>query len=90
MTRRLGFQQKLQDLYVLPVIVEDSGYPAQSSTSTLTIRVCSCEVGGSMLTCSAEAILLPVGFSAGALMAILLCVVLLIGEHLSSTILFIL
>ncbi|XP_071347376.1 cadherin-12-like [Trachinotus anak] len=77
-TRRSGFQQQLQDIYVLPVVVEDSGYPAQSSTATLTIQVCSCEVGGSLLTCSAEAIFLPVGLSTGALMAILLCVALLI------------
>lgn len=65
-------------------MVEDSGYPAQSSTSTLNIRVCSCEAGGSLLTCSAEAIFLPVGLSTGALMAILLCVALLIGKHLYS------
>ncbi|XP_037644521.1 cadherin-12a [Sebastes umbrosus] len=78
-TRRTGFQQHLQNVYVLPVVVEDSGYPAQSSTATLTIRVCSCEAGGSLLACSAEAIFLPVGLSTGALMAILLCVALLIG-----------
>ncbi|KAG8014359.1 Cadherin-12, partial [Nibea albiflora] len=77
-TRRSGFQRRLQDAYVLPVVVEDSGYPAQSSTATLTIRVCSCEAGGSLLTCSAEAVFLPVGLSTGALMAILLCVALLI------------
>ncbi|XP_035861368.1 cadherin-12-like [Sander lucioperca] len=77
-TRRTGFQRQLQEVYVLPVVVEDSGYPAQSSTATLTIRVCSCEAGGSLLTCSAEAIFLPVGLSTGALMAILLCVALLI------------
>ncbi|XP_035490724.2 cadherin-12-like [Scophthalmus maximus] len=77
-TRRSGFQRRLQDVYLLPVVVEDSGYPAQSSTATLTIRVCSCEAGGSLLTCSAQAIFLPVGFSTGALMAILLCVALLI------------
>uniref|UniRef100_A0A3B5A7U7 Cadherin Y-type LIR-motif domain-containing protein n=1 Tax=Stegastes partitus TaxID=144197 RepID=A0A3B5A7U7_9TELE len=73
----MSFQRRLQDVYVLPVVVEDSGYPAQSSTTTVTIRVCSCEAGGSLLTCSAEAIFLPVGLSTGALMAILLCVALL-------------
>ncbi|KAG7525067.1 hypothetical protein JOB18_021562 [Solea senegalensis] len=76
--RRSGFKRRLQDVYVLPIVVEDSGYPAQSSTGTLTIRVCSCGTRGSLLTCSAEAIFLPVGLSTGALMAILLCVVLLI------------
>ncbi|XP_028988603.1 cadherin-12-like [Betta splendens] len=77
-TRQSGFKRHLQEAFILPVLVEDSGYPAQSSTSTLTIRVCSCETGSS-LTCSPEAIFLPVGLSTGALMAILLCVVLLTG-----------
>ncbi|XP_071402844.1 cadherin-12-like [Centroberyx affinis] len=76
-TRRLGFQRRRQDVYALPVVVEDSGYPAQSSTATLTIRVCSCEPGGFLLSCSAEAVFLPVGLSTGAVMAILLCVVIL-------------
>ncbi|KAM8838141.1 cadherin-12-like isoform 1-T2 [Synchiropus picturatus] len=75
-TRRTGFQP--QDLYLLSVVVEDSGYPAQSSTGTLTIRVCACGSGGSLLTCSAEAVFLPIGLSTGAVMAILLCVALLI------------
>ena len=79
-TRRSGFQRRLQEVYVLPVVVEDSGYPAQSSTSTLTIRVCSCGAGGSLLACSAEAVFLPAGLSTGALMAVLLCVALLIGR----------
>ncbi|KAM3605328.1 uncharacterized protein V6R79_023865 [Siganus canaliculatus] len=77
-TRRTGFQRQIQEIYGLPIVVEDSGYPAQSSTATLTIRVCSCETRGTLLTCSAEAIFLPVGLSTGALMAILLCVALLI------------
>ncbi|KAK5888382.1 hypothetical protein CesoFtcFv8_014481 [Champsocephalus esox] len=79
-TRRSGFQRRLQEVYVLPVVVEDSGYPAQSSTSTFTIRVCSCGAGGSLLACSAEAVFLPAGLSTGALMAVLLCVALLIGR----------
>ncbi|KAM4623668.1 LOW QUALITY PROTEIN: cadherin-12-like [Polymixia lowei] len=76
-TRRVGFQRHLQDVYVLPVVVEDSGYPAQSSTGTLSVRVCACEARGSLLSCSAEAIFLPVGLSTGAVMAVLLCGVIL-------------
>uniref|UniRef100_A0A673CCH7 Cadherin-12 n=1 Tax=Sphaeramia orbicularis TaxID=375764 RepID=A0A673CCH7_9TELE len=83
-TRRAGFQMRLQDVYLFPVVVEDSGYPAQSSTTTLTIRVCSCGTAGSLLTCSAEAIFLPVGLSTGALMAILLCVALLIALYMGQ------
>ncbi|CAB1447943.1 unnamed protein product [Pleuronectes platessa] len=56
----------------------NNGYPPKSSTGTLTIRVCGCESDGSLLTCSAEAIFLPVGLSTGALIAILLCIIILL------------
>ncbi|KAJ8012031.1 hypothetical protein DPEC_G00064470, partial [Dallia pectoralis] len=77
-TKRAGFQRRVQQYYVMPVMVEDSGYPAQSSTGTVTIRVCACETGGFPLTCAAEAVFLPVGLSTGAAMAILLCMVILL------------
>ncbi|XP_020323112.1 cadherin-12a isoform X1 [Oncorhynchus kisutch] len=77
-TKRVGFQRRVQEYYVVPVVVEDSGYPAQSSTGTLTVRVCACETDGSLLSCTAEAVFLPVGLSTGAVMAILLCMVILL------------
>lgn len=79
-TLRSGFWRRAQEIYHLPVVIEDSGYPVQSSTGMLTIRVCGCDSDGSLLTCSAEAIFLPVGLSTGALIAILLCIVILLGE----------
>uniref|UniRef100_A0A3B5AJ71 Cadherin 12 n=1 Tax=Stegastes partitus TaxID=144197 RepID=A0A3B5AJ71_9TELE len=79
-TKRGGFRRRLQEIYFLPVVIEDNGYPPKSSTGTLTIRVCGCESDGSLLTCSAEAIFLPVGLSTGALIAILLCIVILLGR----------
>lgn len=80
MTLRSDFRRHSQEIYFLPVVIQDSGYPVQSSTGILTIRVCGCESDGSLLTCSAEAIFLPVGLSTGALIAILLCIVILLGE----------
>uniref|UniRef100_A0A672FHV2 Cadherin-12 n=1 Tax=Salarias fasciatus TaxID=181472 RepID=A0A672FHV2_SALFA len=77
-TKRAGFRRRLQEIYFLPVVIDDNGYPPKSSTGTLTIRVCGCESDGSLLTCSAEAIFLPVGLSTGALIAILLCIVILL------------
>ncbi|XP_056868773.1 cadherin-12-like [Takifugu flavidus] len=77
-TKRGGFRRRLQEIYLLPVVIEDNGYPPKSSTGTLTIRVCGCESDGALLTCSAEAIFLPVGLSTGALIAILLCIVILL------------
>uniref|UniRef100_A0A8C5GHQ3 Cadherin-12-like n=2 Tax=Gouania willdenowi TaxID=441366 RepID=A0A8C5GHQ3_GOUWI len=77
-TKRIGFRRRLQEIYHLPVVIDDNGYPPKSSTGTLTIRVCGCESDGSLLTCSAEAIFLPVGLSTGALIAILLCIIILL------------
>ncbi|KAK9965871.1 hypothetical protein ABG768_004937 [Culter alburnus] len=75
---RGGFKRRSQEIYHLPVVIEDGGLQTLSSTSTLTIRVCGCDIDGSLLTCSAEAIFLPVGLSTGALIAILVCIVILL------------
>ncbi|XP_061821087.1 cadherin-12-like [Nerophis lumbriciformis] len=77
-TKRSGFRRRSQEIYRLPVVIEDNGYPSKSSTGTLTIRVCGCAADGALLTCSAEAIFLPVGLSTGALIAILLCIIILL------------
>nr|XP_010953877.1 cadherin-12 isoform X2 [Camelus bactrianus] len=78
-TRRNGYSRRQQELYFLPVVIEDSSYPVQSSTNTMTIRVCRCDADGTILTCNVEAIFLPVGLSTGALIAILLCIVILLA-----------
>ncbi|XP_077580528.1 cadherin-12-like [Stigmatopora nigra] len=80
-TRRSGIQRGLPDFYVLPVVVEDSGYPVRSSTSTLTFRVCLCGTDGSSLACSARGVLLAAGLGAGSVfvvvvVGVLLCVLL--------------
>ncbi|XP_063779031.1 cadherin-18 [Pseudophryne corroboree] len=79
LTRRRRFSRTSQDLYYLPIVVADGGSPSLSSTSTLTIRVCSCERDGQVRTCHAEAFLSSAGLSTGALIAILLCVVILLA-----------
>ncbi|XP_067147083.1 cadherin-12 [Apteryx mantelli] len=77
-TRRNGYSRRQQELHFLPVVIEDSSYPVQSSTNTMTIRVCRCDADGTILSCNVEAIFLPVGLSTGALIAILLCIVILL------------
>ncbi|XP_012869320.1 PREDICTED: cadherin-12 [Dipodomys ordii] len=77
--RRNGYSRRQQELYFLPVVIEDSSYPVQSSTNTMTIRVCRCDSDGTILSCNVEAIFLPVGLSTGALIAILLCIVILLA-----------
>ncbi|KAM9416467.1 cadherin-20-like isoform 2-T4 [Salvelinus alpinus] len=53
---------------------QDRELPVQTSTSTLTIRVCSCDVEGNVMSCNAEAYHLPASLSRGALIAILACI----------------
>ncbi|KAG8571952.1 hypothetical protein GDO81_011843 [Engystomops pustulosus] len=78
LTRRNGFNRHEINNYLLPVVISDNDYPIQSSTGTLTIRVCTCDNQGNMQSCSAEALLLPAGLSTGALIAILLCIIILL------------
>ncbi|XP_053915974.1 cadherin-9 isoform X2 [Cuculus canorus] len=78
MTRRNGYSRSKMSMYLLPIIIFDNDYPIQSSTGTLTIRVCACDSRGNMQSCNAEALLLPAGLSTGALVAILLCIIILL------------
>lgn len=84
LTRRSGFNRREMSVYYLPVVISDSDYPIQSSTSTLTIRVCSCDATGNMRSCSVDALLLSAGLSTGALVAILLCMLILLSEFIPT------
>lgn len=81
LVRRGGFSRQKQDLYLLPIVISDGGIPPMSSTNTLTIKVCGCDSQGSMLSCNAEAYILNAGLSTGALIAILACIVILLGKE---------
>ena len=70
-----------QDVYFLPIEINDNGIPPMSSTNTLTIRVCSCDSKDTILSCNVEPYILPAGLSTGALIAILACIVILLGEQ---------
>ncbi|OCT82310.1 cadherin-8 [Xenopus laevis] len=78
LARHNGFNRLKQEVYFLPIIISDNGNPPLSSTSTLTIRVCGCSSDGVVQSCNAEAYVLPIGLSMGALIAILACIVLLL------------
>lgn len=77
---RKGFSRLTQDVYFLPIEINDNGSPSMSSTNTLTIRVCSCDSKDTILSCNVEPYVLPAGLSTGALIAILACIVILLGE----------
>ncbi|XP_063779469.1 cadherin-7 [Pseudophryne corroboree] len=78
LTKRNGFRRQEQSIFYLPIVIVDSGSPSLSSTNTLTIRVCDCDLDGIAQTCNAEAFILPAGLSTGALIAILACVLTLL------------
>jgi hypothetical protein len=82
--RRGGFSRQKQDFYLLPIVISDGGIPPMSSTNTLTIKVCGCDVNGALLSCNAEAYILNAGLSTGALIAILACIVILLGKDLPA------
>ncbi|RXN01080.1 Cadherin-7 [Acipenser ruthenus] len=81
LTKRNGFRRQDQSIYKLPIFIMDSGSPSLSSTNTLTIRVCDCDPDGTAQSCNAEAYVLPAGLSTGALIAILACVLTLLGMY---------
>ncbi|KAM8882053.1 cadherin-10-like isoform 5-T5 [Synchiropus picturatus] len=78
LTKRGGFSRREMSLYFLPVVISDNDYPIQSSTSTLVVRVCACDSRGNMQTCNPEVLPFSDGLTTGALVAILLCVIILL------------
>ncbi|XP_077192273.1 cadherin-22 [Paroedura picta] len=77
-TQRPGFNRQEQDLFLLPILVVDSGPPALSSTGTLTIHVCGCDGSGAVQSCNATAYDPSASLSPGALIALLVCVLILV------------
>ncbi|XP_053250786.1 cadherin-22 [Podarcis raffonei] len=77
-TQRLGFNRQEQDLFLLPILVVDSGPPTLSSTGTLTIRICGCDSSGAIQSCNTTAYVVSASLSPGALIALLVCVLILI------------
>ncbi|XP_041924547.1 cadherin-7 isoform X1 [Alosa sapidissima] len=73
LARRSTFSRKDRTQYVLPVVVTDSGSPAMSSTSTLTISVCICQPAGHCPSGGVEAFALSMGLNLQGLMGLLVC-----------------
>ncbi|KAM9827567.1 cadherin-8 [Neosynchiropus ocellatus] len=73
--RRSTFTRKDRTQYHLPVVVTDSGSPPLSSTSTLTVRVCSCQPAGHCPAGGVEALSLSMGVSLQTLLGLLVCLV---------------
>ncbi|KAM9650147.1 cadherin-22 isoform 1-T8 [Morphnus guianensis] len=78
-TQRMGFNRQEQDVYLLPILVVDSGPPALSSTGTLTIRICGCDSNGAIQSCNSTAYVVSATLSPGALIALLVCILILVA-----------
>lgn len=83
-TQHLGFNRQEQDVFFLPILVVDSGPPTLSSTGTLTIRICGCDSSGAIQSCNTTAFVMAASLSPGALIALLVCVLILVGESTQS------
>uniref|UniRef100_W5MD19 Cadherin-5 n=1 Tax=Lepisosteus oculatus TaxID=7918 RepID=W5MD19_LEPOC len=71
-----GFTDKETEKYVLSVVVRDNGIPPQSSTTTLTITVCKCDVNRENHHCRSH--YKGAGVSVPAIIVILLCIITII------------
>lgn len=81
LTGQATYSRLHKSVYLVPVVITDDGYPMQSSTGTLTVRVCTCDHEGNMELCNPEALSSSPGLSTGALIAILLCVIILLCKY---------
>ncbi|KAH0619540.1 hypothetical protein JD844_000255, partial [Phrynosoma platyrhinos] len=70
------FNRELVKTHYLPIIISDNGSPQQSSTSTLSIRICKCDEEGNVMICEEAA--KQVGVTFEALVAIFVCFLIII------------
>ncbi|EMP36736.1 Cadherin-2, partial [Chelonia mydas] len=62
-------------IYDVPIIITDSGNPPKSSTSILKVKVCQCDINGD---CTDVDRIVGAGLGTGAIIAILLCIIILL------------
>ncbi|XP_024124722.2 cadherin-7 [Oryzias melastigma] len=83
LTRQTGLLRRDQSMHFLPVVISDGGRPSLSSTNTLTITVCSCDLLGGQRLCHWGAPHLQGILSAAT---VLTCVVTLLGVVIVTTV----
>ncbi|KAL7978844.1 hypothetical protein Chor_013333 [Crotalus horridus] len=66
------FNRELLKTHLLPIIISDNEKPPQTSTNTLTIRVCQCDNEGSFTFCEESMKLVGVGIQ--VLVTIFVCI----------------
>uniref|UniRef100_A0A8C9ZVU7 Cadherin-4 n=1 Tax=Sander lucioperca TaxID=283035 RepID=A0A8C9ZVU7_SANLU len=65
-------------VYEIPIIVSDSGNPPLSNRSVIRVKVCPCDSNGD---CSATGAVAAAGLGTGAIIAILICIIILLSEY---------
>ncbi|KAM3620869.1 uncharacterized protein V6R79_003096 [Siganus canaliculatus] len=63
-------------VYEIPIIVSDSGNPPLSNRSVIRVKVCPCDDNGD---CSATGAVAATGLGTGAIIAILICIIVLLS-----------
>ncbi|KAG7219151.1 hypothetical protein INR49_006310 [Caranx melampygus] len=79
LNRRGGFLQQDQWLYFLTVVITDNGSPSLSSTNTLSITVCDCDLHGRRRSCGQQTSPLLVVSLNPVAATILTCILTLLG-----------
>lgn len=77
---KIGFLES--GIYEIPIIITDSGNLPMSNTSYLRVKVCQCDINGD---CTDQQHIMAAGLGTGAIIAILLCIIILLSEYLSAT-----
>lgn len=85
LTQRGGFLQRDQLVHFLPVVISDGGNPSLTSTNTLSITICECDLRGNRRFCSrVMSPLIVVGLNAAA--TALTCILTLLGTVIFCTV----
>lgn len=80
LTVKNGFSKQEQLAFYLPILIADNGAPSLTSTNTLTVTVCDCDNEANALFCRYGAFMYAMGLSTEALVAVLACILILLGK----------
>lgn len=76
---KIGFLES--GIYQIPIIITDSGNLPMSDTSYLRVKVCQCDINGD---CTDQQHIMAAGLGTGAIIAILLCIIILLSKRLNG------
>ncbi|GAB1285335.1 Cadherin 19, type 2 [Apodemus speciosus] len=79
LSNRTGFSLKDEPVFYMIILIADNGIPSLTSTNTLTIQVCDCGDSRNTDTCANKGLLFILGFKTEAIIAILICVMVIFG-----------